>query len=686
MVPFDADSPSPFHEGEQEMQRRVGKHEAMETSGRKRIRPFMPDQHREFYAQLPFLAAAAVDHQGWPWASLLSGRPGFATTPDAKHLQVSLSDAAEDPVRTAINEGARLGILGIQPHSRRRNRVNGRVIAADRNSFTLQVDQSFGNCPQYIQLRNMESADEQQKPVKPQPLTELDSTHAELIAAADMLFVASHVPAGSHPVREGIDVSHRGGRPGFVRIDGNTLTIPDFPGNNHFNTLGNFLLNPRAGLTFPDFATGSLLLLTGTVELLDETHPEVTAFQGAERGWRFTLSKGVWLEGALPFRAERGDFSPNTLMTDTWHEAGARARLEEKRNTWRRYRIARTEQESSVIRSFYLEPEDGGPLLPFEAGQFLTIRVTPPGAEKPLVRTYTVSSASGESHYRISVKREETGTMSRLLHDQMETGAVIEAKAPRGGFFLDASQKRPAVLIAAGVGITPMIAMACHVAREGLRTRHFRPLTILHAARSVKDQAFARAFRDLEQSSGGKLRYLSLISQPETSSIAGQDYDLAGRADTETLQQVLPQEDADFYICGPGGFMQTVYEGLLSLGIQDANIHAETFGPASLTRAASGASLAGQEEEADQAIVHFKKSGFEQSWTPEDGTLLELAERHGLTPEFSCRSGNCGSCSIRIAAGKAAYRTQPSAEPAEGEALICCAVPAAGTDTIELDL
>ncbi|WP_291730499.1 pyridoxamine 5'-phosphate oxidase family protein [Leisingera sp. F5] len=683
MTPFDTDSPSPFHEGEQEMQRRAGKRDTMEAFARRVIRPCMPDQHREFYAQLPFLAAGAVDHQGWPWASLLSGPPGFAATPDAQHLHVSLSGGAQDPVRAAIRKGAPLGLLGIELHSRRRNRVNGRVIAAARNGFTLRVDQSFGNCPQYIQLRDLAPA-EAQNPAKPQRFDRFDGTHTALISDADMFFVASHVPAAERPEREGVDVSHRGGRPGFVRIDGNTLTIPDFPGNNHFNTLGNFLLNPRAGLAFTDFTTGSLLLLTGTVELLDETHPDVTAFQGAERGWRFTLHQGVWLEGALPFRAERGDFSPNSLMTDTWAEADARKTLETQRNTWRRFRIARVEQESTAIRSFYLQPEDGGPLLPFEAGQFLTLRTAPPGAEKPLVRTYTVSSAPGEDHYRISVKREEGGTVSRLLHDTLQPGSVIEAKAPRGAFFLDASDPRPAVLVAGGVGITPMMAMARHALREGLRTRHQRPLTIVHAARSVQDRAFASELRRLEQVSGGMIRYISLISTPAAGETEGRNFDLAGRVNAQFLQQLLPQEDADIYLCGPGGFMQAAYDSLLSLGVHDTDIHAEAFGPSALARTQDAPRLKEAVAEAETAIVRFTRSGFEQPWTPADGTLLDLAENHGLTPEFSCRAGNCGSCSTRLGAGKVTYRSAPSAALAEGETLICCAVPA--SDTIELDL
>ncbi|OBY28116.1 pyridoxamine 5'-phosphate oxidase family protein [Leisingera sp. JC1] len=321
-MPHDADSPSPFHAGEKEMQRRAGKRDMAETLGRRMIRPFMPEEHREFFAQLPFLAAGAVDADGWPWASLLSGAPGFAVSPDPEHLQVTLNGTAEDPVQAAIREGAPLGMLGIELHSRRRNRLNGRIISAGPEGFTLRVDQSFGNCPQYIQERDLTPADN--KPAAPpQAFTDLPPEHSALIAQAETFFVASHIPAAANPEREGVDVSHRGGRPGFVRVSGNTLTIPDFRGNNHFNTLGNFLLNPRAGLAFPDFESGSLLLLTGTVELLEEDHPDVTAFERAQRGWRFTLHKGLWLEAALPWRTGPGRFAAQTLRTGTWAETQA---------------------------------------------------------------------------------------------------------------------------------------------------------------------------------------------------------------------------------------------------------------------------------------------------------------------------------------------------------------------------
>lgn len=681
---------SPFHAGELELQTHTGKRDAIASFSRRAIRPFMPDQHRTFFNQLPFMVVGAVDADGWPWASLVPGRPGFTTSPDETTLDIAALGVPGDPVRGALKPGAPLGLLGIEMHTRRRNRMNGRVSDLRDGGFTVTVDQSFGNCPQYIQHRSVDFVREPgaSGPLRdPIALSRLDDRARELIATSDAFFVSSYVQAKDNPVVEGVDVSHRGGRPGFVKIDGESLTIPDFHGNYLFNTLGNFLLNPKAGLVFVDFATGDLLMLTGTVEILWEDDAEVQSFKGAQRAWRFTLDHGLWLEDALPFRAQLGEFSPNSLLTDTWEESGSRALLETKRQAWRPFRVARTEDESSVIRSFFLEPVDSDGLLPFKAGQFLTIRVTPAGAEKPVIRTYTVSSAPSDPFYRISVKREEAGTVSRHLHDTLAPGDLIDARAPKGDFHIDAAETRPAVLMAGGVGITPMISMARHVASEGLRTRHLRPLTIFHSAQTTGQRAFADAFRNLEVASGGAIRYFSLIDKPAAGQSAGADFDGTGYITAEILQQTLPLDDYDFYLCGPPAFMQALYNTLRGLGVRDRRIFAEAFGPASLIRVPDAdASRFEPEAEAEQAVVTFTRSGFDQRWDRGEGTLLELAEAHGLNPEFSCRGGSCGTCATRLKSGAVAYRSEPTAERAEDEVLICCAVPAVGADVVELEL
>ena len=684
-----APSLSPFHAGEQALQTRVGKREAVERFGRVAVRPFMPDQHREFFEQLPFVVIGGVDGDGWPWASIVSGEPGFVRSPTRTELDIGATLVTGDPLKAAVKTGAPIGFLGIELGTRRRNRMNAHIGAASARGFTLNVDQSFGNCPQYIQTRTVEFARDPKAAASSavaEPFTSLDDTARDFIAAADTFFVSSFLEPKDRPEIEGVDVSHRGGRAGFVKVDGDTLTVPDYSGNHIFNTLGNFLLNPKAGLIFPDFATGDVLMLTGTVELLWEDAPEVRAFQGAERGWRFTLDHGVRLKDALPFRAALDAWSPNSLMAGDWAQAEARMAAEAEREAWRPFRIAKIVDESSVIRSFHLEPADGKAAAQFEAGQFLTVRVTPEGADRAISRTYTVSSPPEEDGYRISVKREAGGVASNHLHDRLKPGDVIEAKAPKGAFHIDATEKRPAVLLAGGVGVTPMISMARHVLQEGMRTRNTRPLTVLHAATTTKQLAFVKEFRALEHLSQGAIRYFSFVSQPGNEDKPGIDYNGAGRITADALRQVLSLDDYDFFLCGPASFMQALYDILRALGVRDRRIFAEAFGPASLVRAPDDAPEPAGADEADTAIVSFVASGFEQRWSKGDATLLETAEAHGLTPEFSCRSGACGSCATRKLSGEVSYRTPPTADHAADEVLICCAVPAAGVDTLELDL
>lgn len=296
---------SPFHAGEQQFQSRVGKRDLMEKIGKRAIRPYLIDQHREFYRQLPFLVFGSVDSAGWPWASIVSGKPGFAYSSDPKFLRVDAHSTDGDPLTEAIKEGSPLGMLGIELHTRRRNRLNARVSQRDEDGFTLSVDQSFGNCPQYIQARSIEfyaNSSEHRRDSVSEQFTNLDSAAREMISAADTFFVSSFVTSKERPDVEGVDVSHRGGKPGFVKVEGNTLTIPDYAGNNFFNTLGNFLLNPKAGLLFADFVSGDVILLTGSVELIGEDDPKVKALKGALRAWQFTLRHGIRLKGSLGLR------------------------------------------------------------------------------------------------------------------------------------------------------------------------------------------------------------------------------------------------------------------------------------------------------------------------------------------------------------------------------------------------
>ena len=296
---------SPFHSGEQAIQSRVGSRDRVEESGRRLIRDYMPDQHRQFFAQLPLFLVATVDEQERPWASPLVGSPGFLHSPEPHLLHVAAQPLCGDPLNETLCDGAAIGGLGIEFHTRRRNRVNGTVtLDPDRAGFILRVTQSFGNCPQYINARQccvLPPPGRNREPCPVQRHDRLDAAACALITRADTFFIASYY-AGSDDQRHGADVSHRGGRPGFVQIkDDYTLLFPDYRGNFLFNTLGNILVNPRCGLLFLDFDSGDTLYLTGRGEILWEWPRDDPAFRGAQRLVRFHVDETVHIVGAVPF-------------------------------------------------------------------------------------------------------------------------------------------------------------------------------------------------------------------------------------------------------------------------------------------------------------------------------------------------------------------------------------------------
>lgn len=682
---------SPFHRGEHAAQQRMGVRDQMERFGRRVIRDHIPDQHQDFYGQLPFLFVGHADNDGWPWASIVFNQPGFITSNDAHTLHIDAMPVPGDPLSDALQPGTQLGLLGIELPTRRRNRLAAHVVQGSGSGISLAVDQAFGNCPQYIQTRELEQIDHATMPPRRiENLEGLDSRARRLIEQSDTFFVASYVNNGNGQTSEGADVSHRGGRPGFIRVDGDTLTIPDYLGNNHFNTLGNFIENPRAGLLFVDFESGHLLTLTGTVEILWDT-PEAEHFEGAQRLWQFHVDHGRWLDNALPLRWKLEEFSPNTLLSGTWNEAAQLRAAQARRTQWSDYCVSDIVTQSSVIKSVYLKPQ--GHVVPaFKSGQFLTIKLPIEGLDT--IRTYTVSSAPGDPIVRISVKRESArkdtdrdGLCSSFIHDQLAVGDVIQAKAPCGTFTFDTQETRPAVLLAGGIGITPMVAMARHALIDGVRTRHIRPITFIGSAHNKEQRAFFDEINDIAAQSTGRIRSFWALSSVDSALVPGKDYHQRGRISAELLQAVLPLDDYDFYLCGPGPFMQSMYDMLRTLGIDNARIYSEEFGPASLRRDTDSADVeVNLKSGANEAVVEFTRSQVEQAWTNDDGSLLDFAEAHGLNPEFGCRSGQCGACKVKLVSGEVTYRTKPSSPLDKSEILLCCAIPAKveGQDVVKL--
>ncbi len=305
------------------MQARVGMRERMAGLGTQVIRSFMTEQHQTFFAQLPFVIVGSVDPEGQPWASILARPPGFVSSPDAQHLLIRARPPATDPLHHTLITGASIALLGIEQHTRRRNRMNGIVERIDDDGVLVGVQQSFGNCPKYIQARQAEYVDRAGSgTVHSAPA--LNEMTRQIIAHADTLFIATaHPGAGQGATQShGVDVSHRGGKPGFVRADSDTtLTLPDFAGNRFFNTLGNLMLNPRAGLLFIDFERGDVLHIAAAAEIVFDG-PELDAFAGAERLLRLSIRHVKYIAASLPLHWKgEPQLSPYLANTGNWMPA-----------------------------------------------------------------------------------------------------------------------------------------------------------------------------------------------------------------------------------------------------------------------------------------------------------------------------------------------------------------------------
>jgi predicted pyridoxine 5'-phosphate oxidase superfamily flavin-nucleotide-binding protein len=325
--------PSIFHDGEIAVQSRAGVRERVAAAGERMLRDSMPDPHRELFEKLPTLLVGSLDARRRPWASVLVGEPGFVRSPDERHLHVTARPGHGDPLAHHLAVGAPVGLLGLEPHTRRRNRMNGTVTAMDAAGFTVEVAQSFGNCPQYIQAREPRWRADPASFAAPREVQALDGglndAARALLRRADTLFIASASGrAAGHAGAEGVDVSHRGGRPGFVKADVDNagrvvLTLPDFRGNNLYNTLGNLAVHPHAGVLVMDAGRGDMLQLTGRAEIVWDG-AELASFAGALRLVRIVVAQGLWQPQALPLVWSPPEYAPQLAATGTWDDERTR--------------------------------------------------------------------------------------------------------------------------------------------------------------------------------------------------------------------------------------------------------------------------------------------------------------------------------------------------------------------------
>ena len=342
-------------------------------------------------------------------------------------------------------------------------------------------------------------------------------------------------------------------------------------------------------------------------------------------------------------------------------------------------RVAAIDRESTTVISVRLAPLDDEPAVPAQPGQFLTVRLRPDSGAAPLLRTYSLSDIPNSESYRISVKREPHGAASEYLHTALRVGDVIEAGAPRGSFVLRPGD-RPVVLISAGVGATPVLAMLHVLAGE----RSTRQVWWLHGARNGAEHAFKEEALALF----AQLRDAHRIVCYSNPGPRDQDFDIAGRLTGDVLEQARIPTDADFYLCGPGQFMRDITAALTARGVAPERISTEVFGPADpITPGVVEGSVRPPHPPAGEPgsgpVVAFGRSNLSVAWDPSFASLLELAEACDVPVRWSCRTGVCHTCETGLVSGEVSYRPDPLEPPAPGAALICCSQPR-GEVTLDL--
>lgn len=313
-------------------------------------------------------------------------------------------------------------------------------------------------------------------------------------------------------------------------------------------------------------------------------------------------------------------------------------------------------------------------------GQYLTVRVRPDADQNPLTRSYSLSGIPDERGYRISVKREGAG--SRYLHDRVHVGDLLDVAAPRGSFVLREGA-RPVVLISAGVGATPVLAMLHALARE----RGPRPVWWLHGARNRDEHPFAAEVDELLTALPDSHRLVA-YSRPAAGNAPDAEHDLSGRLDLAVLEQARVPKDADYYVCGPDGFMRAIGAAIAARGVAPERVATEVFGAVAIQ--SSGIVKTGDRAPhvpdgppGSGPVVTFSRSSLAAPWDDRYPSLLDFAEACDVPVGFGCRNGTCHNCESGLLAGEVTYHIDPLEPPPDGRVLVCSSRP---SSELTLDL
>jgi hypothetical protein len=348
-------------------------------------------------------------------------------------------------------------------------------------------------------------------------------------------------------------------------------------------------------------------------------------------------------------------------------------------NGLRKFSVAKKISECDDVAAFYLKPHDGRPLPAFKPGQYLTFQLDLPGRDKALVRCYSLSeSPHQKDFYRVTIKREKSppdkpdappGAGSGFFHDGVKEGDILNVKAPTGHFFLDMTKTNPIVLIAGGVGITPMLCMANAIAASGSK----REAWFFFGVRNRREHIHKAELEKLA-AENENIHLHVCYSKPGEKEIKGKDYHHEGRVGIELLKELLPSNNFEYYLCGNGAFMKSITDGLEAWGVPDKDVYFEAFGPATVKKKTAAPTPA-ETSHLQKLNITFVRSNKTIRWEPSAENILEFARARGVKIDSGCCAGSCGSCVVAIKSGGVDYLKKPDAEPEAGTCLTCISRP-----------
>ncbi len=417
---------------------------------------------------------------------------------------------------------------------------------------------------------------------------------------------------------------------------------------------------------------------------------------------QFDLSRKLMLQQIDSIIEKRVVLSDSVAqdVVDSVHKQKNSVSVDGSWSGYRSFTVARVAKETDSVTSLYLVPEDGKPIADFRPGQHLTLRLRVPGRAKPVIRCYSLSSGLtsdsangiGDPCYRISVKALVTqssstdtapasvyhGLASTFINQSICAGDRIEVKAPAGQFWLDEDSPVPVVLLAGGIGITPMISMLERIQATGAQ----RSAVLFYGVTNSREHAFENHLRSIAAAMQN-VHVITCYSRPLPSDVPNEQFQAHGFVSIDLLKQVLPNNHYQFYMCGPPPFMESLYQGLVDWQVPESRINYEAFGPASIGTKNTEEASAVASGNAQVDPVSFVRSGKTVLWTAEENSLLELAEANGIFPESGCRAGSCGSCETGLVSGEVTYAPGHKPDCGPSKCLLCIASP---NGPVELEL